>query len=237
MAAFSRVVFVLALLSPSSSSAQAVDPSAHWVGAIDTPEMSMAIEIDLGKGTNGQFVATFAQPQQGVKGLPFSSVTVDGRAVRLVLKAGPENSTFEGTLSPDGNELSGTASQAGMSAPFKLTRHGAARIVQAPKSAPIAKELEGTWSGALDVGGRQQRLIVTLTNHADGSSTGTVMSPDGSGVAIPAAITQGEATVTIDVPSVGAGFVGMLNGSGGELTGTWTQAQVTLPLTLKRTAH
>jgi hypothetical protein len=142
--------------------------------------------------------------------------------VRFVLKAGEQPSTFQGELSADGKSLIGTVEQAGNSVAFALTRAGDARITPTPKSAAVSNELEGTWNGTLTVGARQMRLIVKLTNHADGTAEGTVVSPAGSGVEIPVAMTQQGLNVKIDVPSVGASYVGVANAAGTELTGTWT---------------
>jgi hypothetical protein len=214
---------------------QTADPSGHWAGLVRMPETMLQIEIDIGRKADGQLVATFGQPEQGVKGRPFSSATIEGRTVRLVLKSGAESSTFEGTLSPDGQDLSGTATQAGLSAPFSLTRQGEARIAPAPTSAPITRQLEGTWNGALNVNGVPQRLILTLANRPDGTSAGTVMSPDGSGVEIPVAITQDGTSVVVDVASVGASFAGLLNAAASEITGTWTQGGMKLAVTFTRT--
>ena len=78
------------------------------------------------------------------------------------------------------------------------------------------------------------RIVLKMANQPDGTATGTVVSADGSGVEIPIAMTQKAASLTIDVDSVGASFVGALNGAGTELAGTWTQGQASLPLTFRR---
>ena len=39
------------------------------------------------------------------------------------------------------------------------------------KSAAISKELEGTWKGAIDAGGVQRQVSLTLANRPDGTST------------------------------------------------------------------
>jgi hypothetical protein len=176
---------------------------------------------------------TFAQPAQGVKGLPLSTVAVEGRSVKWVLKGGPEATTFDGTLSDDAKTISGTVSQAGQGIPFALTRTGDARVAAVPKNAAIGKELEGTWNGAIEVNGMSMRLIVKMANQPDGTSAGTVVSPDGSGVEIPIAMTQKASSISLDVPSVGASFTGALNTEGTEIVGTWTQQQTSFPLTLK----
>ena len=180
---------------------------------------------------------TFAQPAQGVKGFPLSALAVEGRVVRFVLKAGEQPSTFSGDLAADGQSITGVVTQAGYSVPFTLTRTGDARVTPTPRSAAVAKELEGTWHGTVAVATRQMRLILDIANHADGTAAGTIVSPDGSGVKIPIAITQRESNVTIEVPSVGVSYVGVVNAGGTELVGTWTQQGTALPLTFARSAR
>jgi hypothetical protein len=197
------------------------------------PDMEVKVEIDLTKKSTGEFAGTFGQPAQQVKGIPLSTIAVEGRSVRFVVKGGPEAATFRGTLSPDGKSISGNAAQGGYSVPFALTRSGDARIAAAPKNAPIGKELEGTWNGTLDVNGVQMRLIMKMANQPDGTAVGTVASPDGSGVEIPIAMTQNAAKVTVDVPSVGASFAGVLNAPGTEMAGTWTQQGSAMPVTFR----
>jgi hypothetical protein len=214
----------------------AVDPSGHWEGTIETPETELRIEIDLTKGSKGELAGTFAQPAQGVKGFPLSALANEGRLVRFVLKAAEQPSTFRGELAVDGTSITGTVTQAGYTVPFTLARTGDARVTPTPKSAAVGRELEGTWRGTLAVGTKQMRLILSIANHSDGTAAGTIVSPDGSGVEIPIAITQRESRVTIDVPSVGASYVGVANAAGTELVGTWTQQGTALPLTFERAA-
>jgi hypothetical protein len=222
------------LLSAVSLSAQpAVDPSGHWEGTVQVPDTPMKIEIDLAKNGNGVLAGTFGQPAQSIKGLPFSTVAVEGRTVRLVLKAGAAMSTFQGVISEDGKSMKGEVTQRGESAPFTLTRTGDARIAPPPKSPPIAKELAGTWNGTLVSPERQMRIILTMSNQADGTATGTIASPDGSGMEIPIAIAQKGSNVTVQAPSVDVTFVGVLSTDSTELAGTWTQGPSSLPLTFR----
>src|SRR4029453_1342961 len=188
------------LLTPGSlSHAQsAADPSGHWEGTLKVPQMELKVEIDLARDSRGVVAGTFSQPAQGVKGLPLSSVTVEASAVRFVVKGGPEPATFDGALSADGTSISGTVTQSGFTIPMNLTRTGDARIVPAPKSAAIAKELEGTWNGTLDINGVPMRLVVRMANQPDGTAAGTVVSPDGSGGEIPIGMAQQGASLPVE---------------------------------------
>jgi hypothetical protein len=224
------------LLAPATSllAQTAVDPSGHWEGTVQLPDTAVNVEIDLMKNGKGEFAGTFSQPAENVKGLPLSTVAVESRSVRFVVKGGAEPATFEGALSADGHSLTGNIAQSGASLPLTLTRTGDARIAAAPKNAAIGKELEGTWNGALDLGGRQMRIVLKMSNQPDGTATGTIVSADGSGVEIPIGMTQNASRLTIEVASIGASYVAVLNQAGTELAGTWTQGPGSLPLTFKR---
>ena len=103
------------------------------------------------------------------------------------------------------------------------------------KAKPIAKELEGSWEGALDASGTTLRLRIKLSNGSDGLATGTLVSVDqGSGEAPIAAVIQTGSKVRLVIPAVRGTYDGELKD--GQLVGTWTQPKGSLPLTLKRGA-
>ena len=230
------LVAVINVLMSALAAQPIVDPSGHWEGTVQAPDLAVTIAIDLARNGEGQLAGTFTQPEQGIKGLPLSTITLEGRSLRFVLKPGQGGGTFAATLSDDKRVMAGdfTTNEGGYVLPFTLTRTGEARIAAAPRSAPIDPALTGQWHGAMTVAGKPMRVIVSMTNHPDGTATGTVVSPDGSGVEIPIAITQTAAKVSIDVPSVGASFDGVLNADKTELTGTWRQGPEPLPLVLRR---
>jgi hypothetical protein len=148
--------------------------------------------------------------------------------------------TFRGIMSEDGKSIAGNfASRDGQySLPFTVTRMGDAKITPTPKSAPIGKALEGTWTGTLEANGKTERLVLRMANQPGGFATGTIVDLDGSGVEIPIGMSQKGSNVTIELPSVGASYAGVLNAAGTEITGTWTQGQgpAVLTLTFRRAA-
>jgi len=230
----------LLLVPARFSFAQApVDPSGHWAGAIHVPPFNgagsreVAVEIDLTTNAAGVLGGTFTQADQGIKGLPLSNVSRDGRTVSFEIKANG-GGVFRGTQS-DATSISGefVTTQGGFNIPFDLKRTGDARIAPAPKNPPIGKELEGTWNGSIDVGGKPERLVLKMSNLPDGTSTGTIQDVDGSNVEIPVTMTQKASNLTIDLSVVSASYAAVLNADN-ELVGTWTQGPLSLPLTFKR---
>ena len=244
MRTVTRLVVAAALMIAPAASvfAQAApDPSGHWSGAIHVPPFNGAsarevgVEIDLAKNNKGVIDGRFSQPAQNVKGLPLSNVSVNGRAIAFELKATNGGGLFRGTLA-DAGTISGefVTAEGGYNIPFDLKRTGDAQIAPAPRNAPIGKELEGSWNGTIDVGGKSERLVLKMTNHADGTSTATILDLDGSNVEIPVGITQSGTHLTVEVAAVNAAYTAVLTGS--ELAGTWAQGGLSLPLTFTRGA-
>jgi hypothetical protein len=228
------VVAIMAFTIPVALSQSGADPTGHWEGSVQMPENELKIEFDVVRNSKGQLSGTFGQPAQGVKGFPLSVVTLEDRKIHMVLKAGEQPSTFDGTLLADGKSISGNVFMAEHTIPFSVTRTGDARVVAVPKSGPIGKELEGTWNGTIETGGKSMRLILKMANRPDGTAAGTVVSPDGSGIEIPIGIVQKAADLTIEAPSIGATYSGVLNTGGNELEGKWSQGSMVLPLTFRR---
>jgi len=223
------------LLAPSSLFAQtAVEPSGHWEGAVHAPGMEVLIEVDLAKNASGELTGTFSQPGQNLKGIPLTNFAAEGRSISFQIKgAAPGDRAFKASFSVDGKSMSGDFSQSVYSVPFSLSRTGDTRIEAPARSAPIGKELEGTWNGTLDVNGIQRRLILNMANQPDGTATGNFVNVD-EGLEIPiATITHKGSSVTLDIKAVGGSYSGALNPEGTELIGTLTQGPATLPLTFR----
>lgn len=226
-------VSVLVLGAAGSWAATAPAPAGHWTGAIQTPGQELQVEVDLAAKAPGTWVGTITIPAQNMRAFPLSSIDVQGEAVSFAMKGIPGDPVFKGKLSAEGAIFSGDFTQGGARLSFSLKRSGEATIAEAPRSTPIAKELEGAWEGSLNAGGTVLRLKLTLTNHAPGGATGTVVSVDQGGVEIPiTTVTQTASRLELALPTIGASYSGELKE--GRLTGDWKQGAGTLPLVFTR---
>ncbi|HMC30371.1 MAG TPA: M23 family metallopeptidase, partial [Candidatus Angelobacter sp.] len=99
--------------------------------------------------------------------------------------------------------------------------------------APV-NSLEGSWQGTLEAGGTKLRLVMTFTRPAGGDYQVVLDSID-QGATIPAnKLTLNDDKLRVDFEKVNGFYEGVLNKDGSEITGTWTQAPNSLPLTFKR---
>jgi hypothetical protein len=211
------------------------DPSGHWEGAVQTSGMTIVVEIDLARNASGEWMGTFGQPQQNLKGVPLSNVSADGRTVKFQVGNVAGERTFEGTLGADGKSLTGDyASPVAGTVVFNLVRTGEAHIAPRPKNAAVAKELEGAWEGTLEVdSGLHLRL--TIANQADGTSVASLINVDEGRLEVPVStIEQSAANVTLTIDAIGGSWTGTINGSGTELNGTYSQGPFSAPLVFKR---
>jgi hypothetical protein len=230
------LLFAASLAGPASAQTAgtpAGTAAGHWTGAVETPGQPLEIQIDLKPTTPPEWMGTISIAAQNIKALPLEKIEAKDKAVSFVIKQAPGTPTFTGTLSADGATITGEFTQGGASFPFKLTRAGEAVFPPPPpKSTAIGKELEGTWAGALEVGGRTLRLTLKLANGADGA-TGSIISVDqGNAEVSIASIVQKDAHLELQLPAISGGWSGDLKD--GKLVGTWTQGPGSNPLEFTR---
>jgi uncharacterized protein len=96
-----------------------------------------------------------------------------------------------------------------------------------------AKGFEGSWQGTLEAGGARLRLVVTVTKSDAGVYAGKLESLDqGATIPIDTITVNGDA-VRFEINSPAIVFEGTINKERTELTGTFTQSDQKIPLTLK----
>jgi hypothetical protein len=222
-------IVVLAFAGVSAASAQSPDPSGHWEGTVQIPGRSLQFAFDLGKDAAGQLIGTISG--EDVRNLPLTKVAVTGRSVTLQASA---EQPFSGDMSADGRTISGAVVLSGYSLPLELTRTGDARIEPPPTSAPIGKELEGTWEGTLNTGRGPLRIVLKMANQSGGRALGHIISVDEGGLLIPIVITQNASSVSYVATAVPSQWTGVLSADGRELAGTFTQGSTSLPLNFRR---
>ena len=128
--------------------------------------LSLRLVVHVGKNAAGKLVATMDSPDQGSKGIKASSVTTDAETLKFEIKA--IGGKFEGKLSKDGKEATGTWTQGGGTIPLTLRKTDKVAELRRPQTpkAPFAYETED----------------VSYPNKAGGVSlAGTLTKPKGAG--------------------------------------------------------
>ena len=104
-----------------------------WQGSLQIGSVSLRIVFNV-EIEDGVLRATMDSPDQGARGIPVSKVTLADSVAVFEVKA--ISGIFEGRLSADGSNLSGTLKQGGGVFPLTLQRAAASQVSPPQGSAP-----------------------------------------------------------------------------------------------------
>jgi hypothetical protein len=225
------IIVALALAAAPSTAQTPRNPSGHWEGSFTAGAGPVAVQLDLTVNSEGAVAGTISTAM--VSGLPLTKLAMSGDTLTFDVP-GNDGARFAGVLSADGKSIIGEFSTAAGSAPSTLVRTGDAKTQAAIRSAAVAKEMEGRWSGVLNVEGQQKRLTLTIANQADNSALATLVSVDDGGIEVPVVVVQNGKRLEVAIKTTGASFAVTLDSSAGELSGTYTERQFTFPIAFRR---
>ncbi len=225
-----------ALIAPPSvlvHAQAAPDATGHWEGSAQIPDGTVSIfEIDLVKDADGRLAGTISMPAEQIVGLPLITATLDGSTLTLVART---DQPMAGTLSADGNDVSGDLTLENFRLPFRMTRTGGAQIAPQPRNAAVDPTLEGRWNATLTTPRESVRVALTVANRADGTATAFIENLDEGGLRIPAAtIAQNGAHLSFALDAIHGSFDGEVSADGNQIVGTYSADGRSAPLAFVR---
>jgi uncharacterized protein (TIGR03435 family) len=102
--------WVLALVVLSAGAAHAQSLTGNWQGTLQAGGRSLRLVFTVANADGGGLRGVMYSIDQGGQGIP-ATITAQGTAVRMVVSG--INATFEGSVSADGNSISGSFTQGG----------------------------------------------------------------------------------------------------------------------------
>ena len=108
-------------------------------------------------------------------------------------------------------------------------------IIPAPASAQAPRDIAGSWTGALNVGGMSLRLVFHVARDSAGELVTKMDSPDQGALGIPVTETIFAAdSVKFIIGNLGAEFAGTISPDGARMEGRFRQGGADLALALAR---
>jgi pimeloyl-ACP methyl ester carboxylesterase len=129
------ILLYLALCILFAAALPAQDVTGDWHGTLKSSGPEFRIAIHISKGDNGSLQGTFDSLDQGAKGVPLTSVTLDGANFKFTIAVA--NVTYVGKINAD--TISGTWSQA-QSLPLEFKRGPFETSSSARDSAPRGRQ-------------------------------------------------------------------------------------------------
>jgi hypothetical protein len=186
--------------------------------------IQLRLGLNVGRDASGDIKATLDSIDQGVRGIPVTSVKQDKDAVTFELTA--LQASFTGKMNDAGKQVNGEWTQMGRKLPATFIRvdRPIAQEAGAMNYSATGNEPVGYWLGTLAIGDTSLRLQFKIGKNADGSFAAVVDSLDQGGRNIPASVTtiKGQ-EVELEFAGMGASYKGQVDAEGKELRGTFKQ--------------
>ncbi len=96
---------------PLTREVSSADFQGTWLGTLKAGGSELRLVFHLTVEQNGGLSATLDSPDQGVTGIPATSVAIDGRSIAVEIASAQVR--YEGKLSENGTEITGTWNQGG----------------------------------------------------------------------------------------------------------------------------
>lgn len=208
-----------------------------WQGTLTGPGGTMHLAWHVSPAPDGSVASAFDNVDEQVLGIQVKSLQLKGSDLTFTIDTTvqqngqdtPVAGTFKGSLSADGNEISGTWEQTAPQAEtdrIELKRTAENGPPAGAQAAATAKTpgIAGDWQGALHAGGTDLHLILHVSAGSDGKLAATLDSVDQGAMGIPVtSITLDGAKVSMTVDAVHGTYEGMLNDDASAMKGTWSQ--------------
>ena len=237
-------VFVASLLAIAVApfSAAQANLAGDWNGTLDAGGNVVHVAWHLAIAPDGTQTSTLDNIDEGVYGIKVKSTTIKGADVALwvddTVQANGQDlhlvGSFAGKVSSDGKEVTGTwtqvePQQGELEVHFV---HATQAAGSASASSSVQALVVGDWSGTLQAGPAQLRLLLHIKAGSDGALTGTLDSIDQGANGIPVStVSFKDAKLELNVAAVNGTYEGNVDKD--EIKGTWTQGQP-LELNFKR---
>lgn len=216
--------------------------AGDWNGTLDAGGNIMHVAWHLTIATDGAATSTLDNIDESVYGIKVKSTTIKGSDVALsvddTVQANGQDmhlvGSFAGKVSADGKEVTGTWTQTEPQQGELEVHFVHAAQAAGPASAPSSPQASvvGDWSGTLQAGPAQLRLVLHIKAGSDGTLIGTLDSIDQGANGIPiSTVSFKDGKLELNVAAVNGTYEGNLDKD--EIKGTWTQGQP-LELNFKR---
>ncbi|HZE56968.1 MAG TPA: hypothetical protein VE031_03860 [Chthoniobacterales bacterium] len=233
-------LFATILLAGAALCQAAESAAGRWEGVAQIPGNELRLVVDLsdegGKGWTGSITI----PGLSVKGAELVDLHVRGGDLDFSIKGalGNERSgraELKAHLTSDGH-LAGDFKQGGNSAPFVLTKTGAAQVDLPARSTALAKELEGEWKGDYEMTGYTRHATMKFASHGTEAIPVefTIVGKKVNNVPV-SLVTQEGDFVTVKSEEFGITFEGRFSKEAREIKGTLSQGPLEAPLVLRKT--
>jgi uncharacterized protein len=200
-----------------------------WKGTLNAGGSQLHLVLHVTKAEDGKLGATLDSVDQGANGIPVSAIAVKDGRFNMTVDA--VHGKYEGVVNKAATEIKGTWTQM---QPLELDFVRVAGGVKSDQAKVAPSDIDGVWTGALDLGSVKLRLAFHIMNTADGLKA-TMDSLDQGAMGVPVtSVTRNGTALKIELKQIDGVFDGKISEDKTTVAGTWTQRGDSRPLVLMR---
>ncbi len=200
-----------------------------WKGTLNAGGSQLHLVLHVTKAEDGKLGATLDSVDQGANGIPVSAIAVKDDKFNMAVDA--VHGKYEGVVNKEATEIKGTWTQM---QPLELNFARVAGGVKSDQAKVAPSDIDGVWTGALDLGSVKLRLAFHIMNTADGLKA-TMDSLDQGAMGVPVtSVTRNGTALKIALKQIDGVFDGKISEDKTTVAGTWTQHGDSRPLVLTR---
>lgn len=228
-----KLLLIAALIFSGVSVAGAQSITGDWTGALDTGSGDLHLALHITQAKDGGYQGTLDSLDQNANGIPLSNIVL--KDSNLTFEVPTVHGSYTGKVKPDSSEIDGTWTQgAPLSLNFTRAKPAAPAKPSSESAAVKSSDVDGDWSGTLDAGTAQFRLVFHIVNASAGL-TATLDSLDQHAMGMQVTtVTRNESDLKMELTQIEATYTGKLNADRTMIKGTWTQGPNALPLDVSR---
>jgi hypothetical protein len=207
--------------------------AGRWEGEIQIPARELKLIIDLAADGRGGWTGSAIVPGFGIKGAPLTDIVVKDSAVSFTLKGALGEPKITGLLADNG-AFTGEFEQAGNKARFTLQKTGPPQVDSPRRSTSVRHEMEGEWTGVMDLFGYPIHVALTLANQG-GSAMAKfhIVGKRENTVKLDLVIEEND-NLALESPETGIVYEGRFRPAASEINGVYRQGPYEGPLILRR---
>ena len=218
----------VAVVAVALWTAQAQDVAGDWLGTVSMPNGELRLALHISK-TDGGLTATLDSVDQGVSGIPLDTIALAD--AKLTFNSSRLKFNYQGSVDAAATTIDGSIAGGDGSLPLVFRRGKVAKVEHKPAK---PTDIDGDWTGTLSAGGREQNYLFHITNTEDGLIIAMDLPDQNVRGAEASRVTRTGSALSAEWKAFGSRFEGKIAGDRSVIEGTVTQADQSLPFTMKR---
>jgi hypothetical protein len=201
--------------------AHAQKVEGDWQGVGKDGRVELRVVLHLKKDETGALKGTLDSIDQGVTGVPISSISLKDSVLKFEVPS--VGGMYEGKVEADPPAIRGTWSQAGNPDSFPLEFFPSVAPPEGKNRVLKPSDIDGHWEGVIETGSGKLRIVLHILTYEDGMTARLDgLARNGTGLPV-TTITRDGGRLKFEMKQLAASYEGAINPELTKIDGSWSQ--------------